>query len=102
METIRALEAFAEYSGDFYEKLKKTLVAHEELRETFGNLRRALKEARKSLGVHENCGVCYQRVKNTALNCGHLQCLSCAQQSLRAQRCPFCRKPTTELLKVFL
>ena len=70
METLKALETFCQHNDEFYTRMKTILKSHEKLNDVFAKLCESLQEARKCLGIHENCGVCYSRPKTTALECG--------------------------------
>ena len=60
---------------------------------------RSFKEA-ASMAVDMTCGVCLDRVKDTALDpCSHMACSTCAA-SLRT--CHICRAPIDKLRRVFL
>lgn len=47
------------------------------------------------------CSICMERPKNCALNCGHLICMKCASNEGN-KNCPFCRKPITTRLEIYL
>ena len=58
-------------------------------------LRRKEREAEEE----KLCSVCMKDKKDTALNCGHCYCKTCANDLLRA--CPMCRAPITQRIKLF-
>ena len=64
-------------------------------------LSRAESRATESVDVADSllCYICHERRKDTALNCGHLLCGSCAG---RVHVCPECRCAITWRARVFL
>lgn len=102
MENLKALEKLIRISQEYLDSLTNSLKAHQDLKTKLDKMYEAMSELKRSFGNDERCGVCYNRPKTTALDCGHCCCFPCAQRCLRSERCPFCRKPTTDLLKIFL
>ena len=101
MENIKILESLSELTRDHVRKLTKALDTNESLLKTIDKMHEALTELRKSFGDSNTCKICYVNKRSAALNCGHMTCTTCANKCLRAQRCPFCRKATTEFMRVF-
>ena len=64
-------------------------------------LSRAESRATESVAVAEinQCHICHERRKDTALNCGHLLCGVCAG---RVDLCPECRRAITWRARIFL
>ena len=102
MQNLKQLEKLILLSQEYLDSLNKAIKSHEDLKQKLDKMYEALSELRRSFGQDDRCGVCFARSKNTALDCGHLVCNRCASRCLQSQRCPFCRKTTTELLKIFL
>ena len=46
----------------------------------------------------QECKVCLDRNKNTAFQCGHQTCFECAE---KVDKCPICRKPIMQRIKLF-
>ena len=90
-------------SCDAYDRcLKQTAASNAELKKTVDRMIRALSGMKLIFTTSEKCGICFNRKPDHALECGHTLCNICASKSLRAERCPFCRKPVTEMMRVYL
>ena len=50
------------------------------------------------------CGICFANPSNVALNCGHTYCYTCTSkltEERSTQRCPSCRAPIHNYLRLF-
>ena len=47
---------------------------------------------------HKICTICMDRQKSHALGCGHVYCLTCANQM---KKCALCNKPITAVIKLY-
>ena len=101
MENLKTLESLSKLTRDYVKSLTKALDTNESLLKTIEKLHEALSELRKSFSDNNTCKICYVNTRSAALNCGHMTCITCANKCLRAARCPFCRKQTTEFMRVF-
>ena len=89
-------------SCDTYETaLKKTSAVNSELKITVDRMERALDTLKRIFVTSQKCGICFSRKPSHALECGHLLCESCGTKSLRAERCPFCRKRVEEMMRIY-
>ena len=96
-----ALGELRKSSSEYEEALKKTSEANSILRVTVDKMATALEEM-KHIFNHTKCGICCSRDQNTALMCGHCLCSICALKAVRDGRCPFCRRPMTESMRLYM
>lgn len=49
------------------------------------------------------CEICFENPKNNAFyKCGHKACKECAESVKKSTgKCPFCREPILDIIKVF-
>ena len=97
-----ALEELKESCATYELALKKTAASNSELKITVDRMIRALDSMKRIFVLSEKCGICFNDKPNYALECGHTVCQSCATKSVRAERCPYCRKPITDMMKIYL
>ena len=103
MQTFSArLEGLREAITLYDVSLKRTQQCNNELKQRVDAMAKALCAMTSLFNTTEKCGICYGRKVDAALECGHCMCLQCANKSLRADKCPFCRKPVKELTRLFL
>ena len=60
-------------------------------------------EYREALAGRLTCPICYERERNTVLNCGHLFCAedTTAIRAAPNPKCPLCQTPITSAQKIF-
>ena len=103
METLlSAVDTLKTCCTDYDDNIKKSANANSALKKSIDRMVVALADMKKLFTSNPKCGICCTRVVDTALECGHTSCASCAARALRAERCPFCRHPVTATTKLYL
>jgi len=99
---VAALTALKGCCDEYEVCLRKALDHNVQLKRTTDKMVTALGDMKRIFNVGEKCGICFSKKKSMAFECGHVTCSDCAARSLRSERCPFCRRPVKELIKIFL
>ena len=97
-----ALEELKDSCTAYESGLKKTAASNADLKITIDRMIRALDHMKRIFTTSEKCGVCFNRKPDHALECGHTLCQLCASKSLRVEKCPFCRKPISEMMRIYI
>ena len=97
-----ALATLKESCNEYEVILQKTLEHNSKLKKTVDKMGKALLDMKRIFNVEEKCGICFAKKQAVAFECGHVTCNDCGARSLRAERCPYCRRPVKELMKIFL
>ena len=99
---VAALTALQQGCDEYEACLRKTLDHNVQLKRAVDKMAKGLEDMKRIFNVGEKCGICFSKKQSMAFECGHVTCEECAARSLRAERCPFCRRPVKELIKIFL
>ena len=70
----------------------------ERLRQEMRRMAAAMQAKEEEIRRGMECGVCLDRAKNCAFNCGHQACFECAQH---LDKCPICSTAIFSRTKVF-